>query len=115
MDKIIIDGNSLTIEEVVKVARSGFKVELSEQSKERVLTCRKAVDKFVEEDRTIYGITTGFGKFADVNIDHEETKQLQKNLIMSHACGVGNFFEEDIVRTIMLLRANQQERIATNS
>ncbi len=106
MDKIIIDGNSLTIEEVVKVARSGFKVELSEQSKERVLICRKAVDKFVEEDRTIYGITTGFGKFADVNIDHEETKQLQKNLIMSHACGVGNFFEEEVVRTIMLLRAN---------
>ena len=106
MDKIIIDGNSLTIEEVAKVARSGFKVELSEQSKERVLICRKAVDKFVEEDRTIYGITTGFGKFADVNIDHEETKQLQKNLIMSHACGVGNFFEEEVVRTIMLLRAN---------
>jgi histidine ammonia-lyase len=106
MKKVMIDGCSLTIEDVAKVAREYAHVELTNESREKVMTCRKAVDRFVEEDRTIYGITTGFGKFADVNIDHNETKQLQKNLIMSHACGVGEYFEDEMVRAIMLLRAN---------
>ncbi|MBN2259584.1 MAG: histidine ammonia-lyase [Clostridiales bacterium] len=106
MNKIYIDGNSLTIEDAVKVARHGYKVEMTEESKKKVVICRQVVDKFVEEDKSVYGITTGFGKFSDVNISQEETKQLQKNLIMSHACGVGNYFEDDIVKTIMLLRAN---------
>lgn len=106
MNEIIIDGNSLSIEDVVKVSRNGYKVKLSDLSKEKIIFCRDAVDKFVSEDRSIYGITTGFGKFSDVNINHNETKQLQKNLIISHACGVGNYFPDDIVKAIMLLRAN---------
>jgi len=106
VNEIIIDGNSLTIEDVVKVSREGYKVKLSDLSKEKVITCREAVDKFVSEDRSIYGITTGFGKFSDINISHSETKQLQKNLIISHACGIGNHFPDDIVKAIMLLRAN---------
>ncbi|WP_053955837.1 histidine ammonia-lyase [Inediibacterium massiliense] len=106
MDKILIDGNSLTLEDVVKVAREGFTVDLTQEALEKVKKSRAFVDKLVDEERTVYGITTGFGKFSDVAISKEEAKDLQKNLIMSHACGVGEHFPEDVVRAIMLLRAN---------
>ncbi|WP_129600246.1 histidine ammonia-lyase [Anaerophilus nitritogenes] len=106
MNKILIDGNSLTLEDVVKVAREDFEVALTEEALEKVKKSRAFVDKLVDEERTVYGITTGFGKFSDVAISKEESKDLQKNLIMSHACGVGKHFSEDISRAIMLLRAN---------
>ncbi|SEF55295.1 histidine ammonia-lyase [Caloramator fervidus] len=106
MNKVIIDGNSLTIEDVVNVARNGYFVELSDEAKERVKKARNLVDKFVEDEKVEYGITTGFGKFADVVISKEDAKKLQRNLIVSHACAVGNEFDTEIVRAIMLLRAN---------
>ncbi|SFH92324.1 histidine ammonia-lyase [Tindallia magadiensis] len=106
MKEVRIDGNSLTIEEVVEVARNNAPVALTEESVEKIHRARKVVDDFVQEEKVIYGITTGFGKFSDVVISKEEAKQLQKNLIMSHACGVGEPFEEEISRGIMLLRAN---------
>ena len=106
MNKILIDGCSLTIEDVINVARNGYKIELTDVAKENVIKARKLVDKFVDEERVVYGITTGFGKFADVVISKEETAQLQRNLIISHACGVGEPFAEEIVRAMMLLRIN---------
>ena len=106
MDKIVINGNDLTIEDVAKVARCHAEVEISKDAKDRIIASRKLVDKFVEEERVIYGITTGFGKFSEVHISKDMTKNLQKNLIMSHSCGVGELFDEDIVRAIILLRAN---------
>ena len=106
MQKIFIDGNSLTIEQVVNVARKGYLVELTDQSRNNVQRARKIVDDFVEQDKVVYGITTGFGRFSDVKISHDETKLLQRNLIISHATGVGNPLPEDQVKAIMLLRAN---------
>lgn len=106
MQKVIIDGNSLTLEQLAEVCRKNVKVELSDEAKERVIKSREVVDDFVDQGKVVYGITTGFGKFSDVMISKEETKQLQKNLIMSHAVGVGNILDEEIVRGIMLLRAN---------
>lgn len=106
MDKIIINGNDLTIDEVVKVARHNYKVEISDEAKKRIERSRGIVDKIVEEDKVIYGITTGFGKFADVSISGDDCKKLQRNLIISHACGFGNKLDTDIVRAIILLRAN---------
>lgn len=103
---IFIDGNHLSLEQVIKIARQGEKVQLAEDAKTRILSSREYVDMLVREERTVYGITTGFGKFSDVHISRHETEQLQKNLIMSHSCGTGNHFSEDIVRAIMLLRAN---------
>ena len=67
---------------------------------------RSIVDKIVEDDKVIYGITTGFGKFSDVTISGEDCKELQRNLIISHACGFGNKLDTEYVRGIMLLRAN---------
>lgn len=106
MNKIIIDGKSLTIEKVVDIARFGAEIELSNQAIEDVKESRKIVDRFVKNKDTVYGITTGFGKFADVTISEEDTAQLQENLIMSHACGVGNPLSKEIVKAIMVLRIN---------
>ncbi|SHH40224.1 histidine ammonia-lyase [Caloranaerobacter azorensis DSM 13643] len=106
MGKVIIDGNSLTINDVVNVARKGYIVELSEDAILRVKKARELVDKFVENEKVVYGITTGFGKFSEMVISKEETRQLQKNLIMSHSCGVGKPLSEEVVRAVMLLRAN---------
>ena len=106
MNKVILDGQSLTIEDVVNVARHGYKVELSEEAIKLVEIARKTVDDFVEKEAVIYGITTGFGKFENVHISQDDTKDLQRNLIISHACGVGAPFNYETVRAIMLLRAN---------
>lgn len=106
MNKVLLDGQSLTIEDVVNVARFGYTVELTEDAVKRVERARKTVDDFVAEEAVIYGITTGFGKFENVHISQDDTKDLQKNLIISHACGVGTPFDEEVVRGIMLLRAN---------
>ncbi|WP_346848627.1 histidine ammonia-lyase [uncultured Clostridium sp.] len=106
MNKVIINGNDLRLEDIVNVARNNYQVELSEEAIKRVEKSRGIVDKIVEEDRIVYGITTGFGKFSDVSISGEDCKTLQRNLIISHACGFGNSLDTDIVRTIILLRAN---------
>ncbi|MCX7903086.1 MAG: histidine ammonia-lyase [Caloramator sp.] len=106
MNKVVIDGHHLTIQDVVNVARNGYYVEISDEAKFRVEKARALVDKFVQEERIEYGITTGFGKFADVVISKEDAKRLQRNLIVSHACAVGDELDAEIVRAIMLLRAN---------
>lgn len=106
MSKVYIDGNSLTIEDIVNVARKGFKVEIQPEAIERINKSRAIVDEFVDEKKVVYGITTGFGKFSDVLISKNEAQDLQRNLIISHATGVGNPLDEDISRAIMLLRAN---------
>ncbi len=106
MSKIIIDGRDLTIEDVVNVSRNYYKVEISEEVLKKVKLSRRLVDRFVDEQKVVYGVTTGFGKFSDVVISKEETHNLQRNLIISHSCGVGRPFDEDIVRAIMLLRIN---------
>ena len=103
---VLIDGKSLTIDSVMDVARFGFKVELSDEAREKVEIARRFVDEIVDSKKVVYGITTGFGKFSDVVISKEETKDLQRNLIISHACGIGQPLSEETSRAIMLLRAN---------
>lgn len=106
MTIIQIDGNMLTLDQIVKVARLGYKVELTKEAEERVIKSRNIVDEIVKNNKVVYGITTGFGKFSDVTISGEDCKELQRNLIISHSCGAGKAFSKEITRTIMLLRAN---------
>lgn len=106
MKTVLIDGNTLNLEGFISVVRKGYKVQLTEEAVKRVEKARRVVDEFVDKERVVYGITTGFGKFSDVSISKEETKALQKNLIISHACGVGEPLDQEVVRGIMLLRAN---------
>ncbi len=106
MNKIIITGETLTLEEIVLVCRNYCQVELSQIAIEKINKSRKVVDDFVENGDVIYGITTGFGKFSDVTISKDESRLLQKNLIITHAVGAGNPFSTEIVRGIILLRIN---------
>ena len=106
MNKVIINGNDLTLDDVINVARKFYIVEIAEDAKASIIASRKLVDYLVDNEKVQYGITTGFGKFSDVVISKEETKLLQKNLIMSHACSVGELLHEEIVRAMMLLRVN---------
>ncbi len=106
MKHLVIDGNNLTIQDVVNVARNFYEVTLSEQAIQKVRYAREYVDRLVDEEAVVYGITTGFGKFSDTFISKEDTKALQRNLIISHACSLGDPLPEETVRAMMLLRAN---------
>lgn len=106
MNRVVITGQDLTVEQIIAVCRGYAKVVLSEESREKILASRQVVDELVEEKRVVYGITTGFGKFSDVVISQDECKLLQKNLIITHAVGAGDPFTEDIARGIILLRVN---------
>ena len=106
MSTIILNGDSLTLEDVIAVARHEAKIDLPQDVKDNMQKSRDLVEKYVDEEKVVYGITTGFGKFSDVNISKEDTKRLQKNLIMSHACGVGEIFNVEESRGVMLLRVN---------
>lgn len=106
METVFIDGKSLTLEELIKVTRYNYKVALYDGAKKRVMKSREIVDKIVEEHKVVYGITTGFGKFSNVIISSEDSKTLQRNLILSHACGAGKNLPTEAVRATILLRAN---------
>lgn len=106
MKSVVINGNELTIRDVINVARLGQRVEISQEALTKVEKSRKYVDELVDKETVVYGITTGFGKFSDTYISKEDTKTLQRNLIISHACSLGEPFSEEIVRAMMLLRAN---------
>ncbi len=107
MQKIIeINGSNLTIEDVVAVARFGAKVKIKESQKASIFASREYIENALKNGIAVYGINTGFGKFENVAISEEELELLQKNLIYSDACGVGEPFDAEIVRAMMLLRAN---------
>lgn len=106
MKTVNLKGEGLTLEDIINVAYNDYKVCLTEEAKEKVKKSRAIVDDIVDKNKIVYGITTGFGKFSDVTITGEQCKTLQRNLIISHACGVGRKFPKEVVRTIMLLRAN---------
>ncbi|MBU5590808.1 histidine ammonia-lyase [Clostridium sp. MSJ-4] len=106
MNIVEIDGNNLDLEKIIMVARKGSKVKISEDAIKSIRTSRKIIEDIVKDNKVVYGVTTGFGKFSDVSISNEDCKTLQKNLILSHACGTGNNLSKEVVRAIMLLRAN---------
>lgn len=106
MEDILLDGESLTLDQVERVARCGARAALADSAIPRMEASRAVVDRCVSERLVRYGITTGFGKFSDVVISPENNAALQRNLIMSHACGVGDPFPAEVVRAMLLLRAN---------
>ncbi len=109
MLQLELDGESLTIEDVVYVAQAAdneVRVTLTAGAERRVQAARAAVEQFVAERRIIYGITTGFGAFKDRVIPPEQVRELQRNIVMSHAVGVGEPLERSVVRAMMLIRAN---------
>ena len=104
---ITLDGRSLTIDEVVRIAREpSTRVRLDPGAREALIASRRLVDRAIASGQTIYGINTGFGKLANVRIAPDKLDHLQVNLIRSHAAGVGTPLPAEVVRAVMLLRAN---------
>lgn len=103
---IQIDGNSLTIEQVVAVARNYNQVNLTDNAIKKIKESRSWVDKILESGKPTYGINTGFGIFADKKISRFETENLNRNLILSHAVATGEPLSEEVVRAAILVRAN---------
>jgi len=104
MATIYIDGNSLTLKQIYTVAEKKAKVVLTEEAKIKIQKCRICVDNIIKENQVVYGVNTGFGAFKDKLIAPEKLKELQRNLIISHSTGVGNYLPVKVVRASMLLR-----------
>lgn len=98
-------GDPLSLPDVVAVARFGARVELSDAARERARESRAFVVALLEREDAVYGINTGFGRLANVRVAQEDVKALQRNLIVSHAVGVGAPLATEVVRGMLLLRA----------
>ncbi|MBN1937088.1 MAG: aromatic amino acid lyase, partial [Anaerolineae bacterium] len=105
-DPVLLDGESLTLEDVARVAYEGAPVALTEAAWDRVRRAERAVREFVQRGEVVYGVTTGFGAFKNKLIPPGEVRQLQRNILMSHAVGVGPLLDEPTTRAMMTIRAN---------
>ncbi|MBW2127067.1 MAG: histidine ammonia-lyase [Deltaproteobacteria bacterium] len=104
MKEVVLGFDGMTLGDLVSIAREHARVRVSDDSIHRIKESRRLIERWVEEGRVIYGITTGFGALSDVVISKEDTKQLQKNVLMSHSAGVGQPMDEETVRATMALR-----------
>lgn len=101
-----LNGQPLSLSDIAAVALNGNKVRISTAALPRIERSRKVIDDIIARDEVVYGVTTGFGKLADVRVARTELRDLQLNLVRSHACGIGQPLSEAEVRAMMLLRAN---------
>jgi len=106
MKTVELDGRTLSLNDIVAVAVDGAKVGIAASAYPRMLASRRVVEDVIARGETAYGINTGFGKLSDVRIAPDELEALQRNLVRSHSCGVGEPLPEDEVRAMLLLRAN---------
>src|SRR5205085_12082822 len=101
-----LQGQPLSLNQIADVALRSDAIRLSPSIHARVKASRAVIDQIVANDTVAYGVTTGFGKLSDVRIPRGDLRDLQLNLVRSHACGIGNPLSEPEVRAMMLLRAN---------
>ena len=104
--KLLVDGNNLTLDKIEHFIDHNQQIALTKNAESRIVRARKLIDDWVDNDRIIYGVTTGFGEFANIKISKSKIEELQKNLIVSHAAGVGELLPPFIIKTMMLLRVN---------
>lgn len=110
MNEILLGIDCMSLEDLVSISREGSKVRLTRESEERIVASRKLIEKWVQEEKIIYGVTTGFGALSNVIISKKDTRQLQENILMSHAAGVGNILDKETVRAVMALRIKDLAR-----
>ena len=110
MTAITLGTDTLTIEQLQDIARGGARVEIASEARSRVSRSRALVEKWVREQRPVYGVTTGFGALCEVTIPAEQTRALQENILMSHAAGVGSPLPDEVVRAAMAVRVNDLAR-----
>ena len=101
-----LKGEQISLGELAAVAVAGETVHISSVVRPRVLASRKIIEEIVAREEVVYGVNTGFGKLSDIRIAQGELRELQLNLVRSHACGIGNPLSIPEVRAMMLLRAN---------
>ncbi len=106
VEQIVLNGNDLLLEDLVRIARNNVGIKISVESEARIHKARQLVDKWVKNGERIYGVTTGFGALSDVTISYDDTKKLQKKIIFSHSAGIGKHMKDDVVRGMMALRVN---------
>ena len=100
-----ISAGHLTLDKIEQIIKNNYQLELSEDTRQRIVSCREYLDRKVAESKEpIYGVTTGFGSLCKISIDPDQLAQLQINLMMSHACGCGERVPNDIVRIMILLK-----------
>jgi histidine ammonia-lyase len=105
-EQIVLRGSDFLLEDLVKIARHNARIKISVESESRINKARQLIDKWVKNGERIYGVTTGFGALSDVTISYDDTKKLQKKILLSHAAGIGRCMEDDVVRGMMALRVN---------
>ncbi len=110
MQAVILGIEEMSIAKLVEIARNGAPVDISKESEKRICETRKLIDTWVSENRVIYGVTTGFGALSNVTISPADTKTLQKNILLSHAAGMGELFSTEVVRAITALRIKDMAR-----
>lgn len=105
MIQFVIDDRQHTVEDVATLLTPGCRIVLGESAKERIVKCREYLDRRMEnQQEPIYGITTGFGSLCNVSVGKEDLSALQKNLVMSHACGVGEELDSEIVKLMLAFK-----------
>jgi histidine ammonia-lyase len=108
--RLLLSGGGMTLDDLEDIARRRVRVGLTPGARRAMAASRKTVERAVANGKQIYGITTGFGRFADVAIPRERLTELQRNLVRSHAAGVGEPLSDGVVRAMMALRANALAR-----
>ena len=101
-----LNGEQISLVQLAEVVLGAEPVHISSLARPRILASRKVIEQIVARDVVVYGVNTGFGKLSDVRIPQNDLRQLQLNLVRSHACGIGNPLSEAEVRAMILLRAN---------
>lgn len=104
-EPLVLDGESLSLD-LVEEAAHGRPLALDDGAQERLLRSRRVVDNVIAKNTVAYGINTGFGRLANVSIDAGRLRDLQRNLILSHSCGVGEYVSDEVVRAMIALRVN---------
>jgi histidine ammonia-lyase len=106
MKTYILDGSRLSIPQVFDLANNTATAKLGPTAKKNIVRARKLVEQWTTNNEVVYGVTTGFGEFANVHVKAEDIEQLQENLIFSHAAGTGDMLPPEVVRAMMALRIN---------
>jgi histidine ammonia-lyase len=104
--EVTLNGNDLTLEELIAISRYGAKIKVDPDAVARIKASRALIDDIVENEKVVYGVTTGFGSLCRVSISKEDCSQLQENLIRTHCCGYGNPLSREVTRCAMTIRAN---------
>ncbi len=109
-EKFVLDGNSITIDSLYEMTFTSGIFELAPEARKKVQASRDYIEGRIKNGEVMYGVNTGFGAFSSVRISDSDIEQLQKNLIRSHSMGIGESFNKDQSKAMMILRANTLAR-----